>query len=95
MLEEGAEDAGTMLEGAELLSRQAPEVRDVRWRGIEQRCLHHVIAAFFRVEVRGIWRIGGIEAMLRVSAGAEVPRRAADGGRASSEPSGWRSRAAP
>jgi hypothetical protein len=40
-------------------------------------------------------RIGGIEAMLRVSAGAEVPRRAADGGRASSEPSGWRSRAAP
>ncbi len=34
-------------------------------------------------------RIGGIEAMLRVRAGAQVPRRTADRGRPSSEPSGW------
>jgi len=37
-------------------------------------------------------RICGIEAMLRERVGAEVPRRTADRGRPSSEPSGWRSR---
>jgi RNA polymerase sigma-70 factor, ECF subfamily len=40
-------------------------------------------------------RLGRIEAMWRVRAGAEVSWRAADWGRPSSEPSGWRSRAAP
>ena len=43
----------------------------------------------------GPWRIDGLEAMWRVRAGAEMPRRAADGGRPSREPSGWRSRAVP
>ncbi|WP_233262330.1 DEAD/DEAH box helicase, partial [Vitiosangium sp. GDMCC 1.1324] len=43
----------------------------------------------------GWLRIGGIEGMLRERAGAEGPRRAADGGRPSSAPGGWRSRAAP
>jgi hypothetical protein len=44
----------------------------------------------------GEWkRIGGLEAMWRVRAGAEVPRRAADGACPSREPSGCRSRAAP
>ncbi len=33
--------------------------------------------------------------MLRVRVGAEVPRRSAERGGPSSEPSGWRSRAAP
>jgi hypothetical protein len=39
--------------------------------------------------------VPGIEAMLRVRAGAQVPRRSADRGRPSSEPSGWTGRAAP
>jgi hypothetical protein len=44
----------------------------------------------------GKWkRIGVIEGMLRVRVGAEVPRRTADRGRPSSEPSGWTGRAAP
>ena len=38
---------------------------------------------------------GGVEAMLRVRVGAEVPRRTADRGRPSSEPSVWIGRAAP
>ena len=40
-------------------------------------------------------RIGGIEAVLRVRAGAEGPRRAADGGRPSTAPGQCRGRAAP
>ena len=40
-------------------------------------------------------RIGGTEAMLGVRVGAQVPRRTADRGRPSSEPSVWTGRAAP
>jgi hypothetical protein len=40
-------------------------------------------------------RIGGIEAVLRVRAGAEVARRSADRGRPGSEPGRWTGRAAP
>ena len=44
----------------------------------------------------GKWkRIGGIEAMWRMRAGAEVPRRAADRSRPSNEPGRWTGRAAP